>query len=1244
MKSKIHFWAWLLCLGALSTFALWNCNVSDPEEVFFLRVAVNDSLTVEAGKYDTLEVDLLDTSGNVVQKHLFFAPYFRADSLKLAKLALTAKPPEPFVVRITAQSKTTNEAWVFTNKVVNGSPQPQSLALLPEAPTGEVAPGKVTILSPASKWLYVKDTVALLVDFDNAKASKAILWSVSNLTHAEIISGNKITGLTPGEFVLKATSALSSNVSDSLRITVLPTPTSFPQSVVIANPNPLIVTVDDASIALNASVLPDDARQTVVWTLPPSDLAILEFGNRIKGLKPGNVKVTASSSIALTVFAVLDVTISAGAEPESIAVNMPVPVFLAPSGSTSDILWTVYPTGVGQGMTWTSSDTNIAQVTPDNKIKSGILGKAIITGTSKVKASITKQFEVQVVKPVKVDAITLSPKTLRLYSGGADSQLTVTLVGNDSGAKYTLTSSNATVASVKSSGAVQGLKSGIAQITATVVGDSSKTSVCSVAVVTDTPRVSVTPNQAIAYGGEASFKVSVTQQYGTVAEIKADMDGNGSYEQVLLAMDSVTFRATYSQVKVFDVAFQVKDSEGNIVDIARTVTVAAPAAPTVKIVDPASAITVNTASYTVKFTVKDPTKAVDEAKDSVVTLTGGPNTIRVSRSNAGGTGSAQVVITLDQTAPGTPVLTAQPAFTADNTPTWSWGAIVGAAKYQVRLDDSSFAKPTGTLDVTVTTYTSGALTEGRHTLFVRSVDALGNASSSASQSLTVDTRAPDAVRFTGIDSSYTTSLSPTWAWTPSSTNGGTGVYVLKLDAGVEFDWASTTFSPTTALSDNAMHTLTVKEKDQVEGVTGPAKSFSYRVKVNPPAIPNVKSAANVANNGLTNNPRFTWTSGGGGNGKYRVRINTESAYRTHPQTGGTQTAWSLDTTDLDGTYAIHVSEQDEMGRWGAEGHFTIQLDRTGPVYTEVQLFGTTTVVREGYITNVDTLFISYKSDGVTKQFGCRLAIDNGLNTCSVANTDAVGNPSTLTRHIWRRSNVVFFTTTGQGSKDGSSWENARGDLVDFVNLTKGAAIDGKDLWIASGDYSAKLISTDQSWFNIYGGFNASAYPTDLNSRVNFSTTLGQVSLFRNDSCVFDGLTIKGLTTFTNYLKFRTIRFMGPISIISALNVNFVGCELIDVDGTDNAVLSIDGKIDWDGGKITGNNPVGSYYPIEITSSSTSVVSFKGNLTISGNGNTNIGSSTQIHNTGNLTVEKSVTIDCGTIFNDGGTGSCKGTGF
>jgi hypothetical protein len=535
------------------------------------------------------------------------------------------------------------------------------------------------------------------------------------------------------------------------------------------------------------------------------------------------------------------------------------------------------------------------------------------------------------------------------------------------------------------------------------------------------------------------------------------------------------------------------------------------------------------------------------------------------------------------------------------------------------------------------------LAEGNNTFSVEEQDKAGNWSDALTGTAVLDTKIPDAVTFVGVDGSYTADDTPTWTWSPSTTNGGIGQYILKLDAGAEFDGGTaTTYTPTTPLADNATHTLTVKEKDQVPGVAGTPKSFSYKVKVNPPAAPTVKSAvASLASGSFTNNPGFTWASGGGGNGKFRVKVNTETSYRVN---GVAQTAFSLANTDADGTYTISVSEQDDLGRYGPDGSFTIKLDRTAPVFANAKILNKTFALRDNFITNQPSLSITYTADGAPKSFTCALT-DNASTVCKdAAVTDAAGNTATFQRTIWSRSKVVFFKADGTG--DGSSWEEAAGDIQAKVD----AGGDGKDFWLASGDYTAKNNSLT-IWgktVNLLGGFSSATFPTDTQNRNKGGSILAHISTMGTygtwDGLQFvassDGLGL-GLTmgSDTSPAKLIDCQFKAIVQVTLGGNITFQNCQMIGVSSSSPPLdLGGNSTVVWDGGAIKDNTSTNDSWGITIGGST---VTFKGALTVSGNKGPF--SSTQIYNNGSLTVANTVTLGCSEI-TDGpnGSGNCKGT--
>jgi hypothetical protein len=623
------------------------------------------------------------------------------------------------------------------------------------------------------------------------------------------------------------------------------------------------------------------------------------------------------------------------------------------------------------------------------------------------------------------------------------------------------------------------------------------------------------------------------------------------------------------------------------------------------------------------------TVALTDGKTAIVTLK--------ATDALGNTGEASLSLLRDNTAPSAPAsLSAPTSPTNAAKASWTWAAGSDGAngsglggQYRYNLGGAAW------ITTSAASATGLDLKEGSNVFSVQEQDKAGNWSASATNEVILDTKAPDKVTFSGTSGSYTASTTPTWTWSPSTTNPGIGVYVLKLDAGAEFDLASSassvTYTPSTALSDNQAHTLTVKQKDQVAGVTGAVNSFTYNIKVNPAGAPAVKSAANVANSGATNNPKFTWTSGGGGTGTYRVRLNNDASYQTHPQPGGSQTEWSIPSNMADGAYTIRVSEQDQLNRWGNEGAFTINLDRTGPAITEVKVKDGNFALRDGFITNKASIVIAYKADGASKEYSCNLPNNNAANVCSFSETDGVGNKTTYSATVWKRNKVIFFKQGGIG--DGSSWERATDDIASFVH---DANFSGYDLWLGSGAYDAVSPTVP---INLIGGFNAAAYPNTTSGRNKGNTFIGAMTVDFNSGGTFDGMTFTGdlsvrITTVT--MIDCSLQGAGRLNVIDGGTVNATNFTATGLSGFYALVYVSGSTLNFNGGTISNNTPDEGGVTFWVLGK----VNLAGGMVTSKNSTANSPYDFRVGFNGELTIDRSVTADCGKVSNESGTVHCK----
>ncbi|WP_242874833.1 Ig-like domain-containing protein [Clostridium pasteurianum] len=186
------------------------------------------------------------------------------------------------------------------------------------------------------------------------------------------------------------------------------------------------------------------------------------------------------------------------------------------AGQTDTLKANIQPTyAANQSVTWTSSNTSIATVDNTGKVTAISAGTANITATT-ADGNKTASCAVTVNTPTKVDSISLKP-TDALKVGDTDTLAATISPENASEKSVTWTSSNASVATVDSTGKVTAVSAGTANITATTV-DGGKTASCNVTVTNNQNDGISVSYQADVKGTGLQNSVSDGQIAGTVGQ------------------------------------------------------------------------------------------------------------------------------------------------------------------------------------------------------------------------------------------------------------------------------------------------------------------------------------------------------------------------------------------------------------------------------------------------------------------------------------------------------------------------------------------------------------------------------------------------------------------------------------------------------------------------------------------------------------------------------------------------------
>lgn len=302
----------------------------------------------------------------------------------------------------------------------------------------------------------------------------------------------------------------------------------------------------------------------------------------------------------------------------------------------------------------------------------------------------------------------------------------------------------------------------------------------------------------------------------------------------------------------------------------------------------------------------------DTAYRPIVQLIEGAHTLVVQERDEAGNWSASgfASIRIDLTPPAAPKAPFPPVPPTQNPrPVWTWtgDSLAGSGIYRVRMGNGDMSK--GGLLVDTNRYTiPDDLSEGTHILYVQERDSSGNWSATGQIPIRIDRTAPKPPVFTLVPDSLSNTRGPAWSW-KSGGDGDLSLYRYRIGAGAWVETAALTF--TAADLADGVRVLAVAERDSAGNWSDSAVS-SVRIDATPPAAP--VFAALPASPWLGLKPAWTWTSGGGGSGVFRFRLDDSVL-----------TSAAVDTAHrfmapgplTEGTHTLYVQERDAAGNWSA---------------------------------------------------------------------------------------------------------------------------------------------------------------------------------------------------------------------------------------------------------------------------------------------------------------------------------------
>lgn len=677
---------------------------------------------------------------------------------------------------------------------------------------------------------------------------------------------------------------------------------------------------------LKAIVDPDSASQLVTWqSLEPANATVSSQG-RVSGLDTGRARIVAWSVADGKVSDTIWVTITAPLKVEKVAFDRAsLEVYVG--GSAESLKVTVLPPGADPRVRLTSENPAVASL-ENGKVKGLQEGETRVHAVSLEDTTLSAVLRVLVhPKPADpVDSVTVSPDTLRLYTGGEALPLSASIHPRTLKPQFAWHSAAPGIAQVDAAGKVTPISAGRTYIRARSLVDSTKGDSALTLVKKDVPRIALGIDTTISVGAAIIHSPTVSQEYGTLVEVRWDLDGNGSWDDTATAFRPIS--QAYPEAKEYIARFYAKDSEGN--DTVATRKVRSVNGPVILFKSPADGAYVNSSPLLVTWTVDGVEQSASEA------LKPGPNTITRNAKNAAGeTFSASITVHFDSDPPARPIVKGPASPTSSLRPAWSWesaGGGNGTFRYRLNLDNFT----TGAALGTDTAFTPAAnLVGGTHTLYVQERDQAGNWSPSGSFAVRIDTSAPAAPVVNGTTPSPTNNRRPAWSWTGSASEGLSS-YRFKLDNADLRTGATSTSSltftvPAGSELSEGPHTLYVQQADSA-GNWSSSGSAQIVVDLTPPLAPRVTAPSSPTND---RTPTWTFAPRGGGNGTYRFKLNDRDL-----SSGATETATPSFTPSQDlaaGRQTLHVHERDSAGNWSPSDSASVTIDLSTPGAPSVNL-------------------------------------------------------------------------------------------------------------------------------------------------------------------------------------------------------------------------------------------------------------------------------------------------------------------
>lgn len=351
-------------------------------------------------------------------------------------------------------------------------------------------PIKVTVLQPCEELAFSPNAYEMIAGETYTPnlvktpedSTDEITWTTYNTEVAEVDEKGVITAKKTGVTFIQATSA-------SGRVAVIQISVKEGLTSVTLKPDNASIEVGE-SITLTPDFVPAVAYDKgMEWTIADATIASIEKQGdsslKVTGLKGG---ITLIKGVAKDGGHVVSCLLTVRERATSVEVT-PTTKFLQKGKSFTIKAKVISETATDKSVKWKSSKKKVATVTSKGRVKGKKIGTAYITATANDGSGASATCKVRVVR--KVTKITLNKYTAKLLVGNTLKLKAKVTPKNATVKGVTWSSSDNSVATVDSSGRVQGIAPGMVKIRAKAKDGSGKSAVCLITVSEPIPATGV---------------------------------------------------------------------------------------------------------------------------------------------------------------------------------------------------------------------------------------------------------------------------------------------------------------------------------------------------------------------------------------------------------------------------------------------------------------------------------------------------------------------------------------------------------------------------------------------------------------------------------------------------------------------------------------------------------------------------------------------------------------------------------